>query len=304
MALLKDDPNNIAESGFDESCVFGWHEGPRYYEPMIYQNGKVREDVKDKYGPDVYLQFMIDFITKNKDNKFLAYYSMALAHEISNDLPIPPPTGPTGNYQSYKELAEYVDVLIGRLLKALDELRLLDNTIIIFTTDNGTPYHFITKYENGEYVREPVFSEIGDSLVRGGKGFMTNAGTHVPLIVNWKGVTKPGTKNNSLIDFSDFLPTFVELAEANIPVDRVIDGRSFVSAITENKENIRDWVYVEWAGESWIRNHDWKLYNNGNLFDMRYDLLEKQPIKRDEDNEVSLSMRKYFESELNQLISK
>ena len=70
MALLKDDPNNIAESGFDESCVFGWHEGPRYYEPMIYQNGKVREDVKDKYGPDVYLEFLIDFITQNKDDKF------------------------------------------------------------------------------------------------------------------------------------------------------------------------------------------------------------------------------------------
>jgi len=304
MALLKDDPNNIADSGFDESCVFGWHEGPRYYEPMIYQNGKVRDDVKDKYGPDVYLHFLIDFITQNKDDKFLAYYSMALAHEISNDLPTPPPTGPTGKYQSYKELAEYVDVQVGRLIKALDRLKLLDNTIIVFTTDNGTPYHFITKYEDGEYVREPVFSEIGDSLMRGGKGFMTNAGTHVPLIINWKGVTKPGTKNNSLIDFSDFLPTLAELAGANLPDDRIIDGRSFVSAITDNKENIRDWVYVEWSGESWIRNHNWKLYNNGNIYDMRYDFLEKQPIKRNEDNEESLNMREYFESELNQLISK
>jgi len=303
MALLKDDPNHIADSGFDESCVFGWHEGPRYYEPMIYQNGKVRDDVKDKYGPDVYLEFLIDFITQNKDDKFLAYYSMALAHEISNDLPTPPPTGPTGKYQSYKELAEYVDVQVGRLIKSLDELKLLDDTIIIFTTDNGTPYHFITKYEDGEYVREPVSSEIGDSLVRGGKGFMTNSGTHVPLIINWKGVTKPGTKNNSLIDFSDFLPTLAELAGANLPGDRIIDGKSFVSAITDNNENIRDWVYVEWAGESWIRNHNWKLYNNGNLFDMRYDFLEKQPIKRNEDNEESLSMREYFESELNQLIS-
>lgn len=304
MALLKDDPNHIADSGFDESCVFGWHEGPRYYEPMIYQNGKVRDDVKDKYGPDVYLEFLIDFITQNKDDKFLAYYSMALAHEISNDLPTPPPTGPTGKYQSYKELAEYVDVQVGRLIKALDRLKLLDNTIIIFTTDNGTPYHFITKYEDGEYLREPIYSEIADSLVRGGKGFMTNSGTHVPLIINWKGVTKPGTKNNSLLDFSDFLPTLAELAGANLPGDRIIDGKSFVLAITHNNENIRDWVYVEWAGESWIRNHNWKLYNNGNLFDMRYDFLEKQPIKRNEDNEENLRMREYFESELNQLISK
>ncbi len=304
MALLKDDPNHIADSGFDESCVFGWHEGPRYYEPMIYQNGKVRDDVKDKYGPDVYLEFLIDFITQNKDDKFLAYYSMALAHEISNDLSTPPPTGPTGEYQSYKELAEYVDVQVGRLIKSLDELKLLDDTIIIFTTDNGTPYHFITKYENGEYVREPVFSEISDSLVRGGKGFMTNAGTHVPLIVNWRGVTKPGTKNNSLIDFSDFLPTLAELAGANLPGDRIIDGRSFVSAITDNKENIRDWVYVEWAGESWIRNHNWKLYNNGNLYDMRYDPSEKKPIKIEFDNDESNMIRLFFESELEKMFAK
>lgn len=304
MALLKDDPNHIADSGFDESCVFGWHEGPRYYEPMIYQNGKVRDDVKDKYGPDVYLKFLIDFITQNKDDKFLAYYSMALAHEISNDLPTPPPTGPTGEYQSYKELAEYVDVQVGRLIKSLDELKLLDDTIIIFTTDNGTPYHFITKYENGEYVREPVFSEISDSLVRGGKGFMTNAGTHVPLIVNWRGVTKPDTKNNSLIDFSDFLPTLAELAGANLPGYRIIDGRSFVSAITDNKENIRDWVYVEWAGESWIRNHNWKLYNNGNLYDMRHDLSEKKPIKIEFDNDESNMIRLFFESELEKMFAK
>lgn len=304
MALLKDDPNHIADSGFDESCVFGWHEGPRYYEPMIYQNGKVRDDVKDKYGPDVYLEFLIDFITQNKDDKFLAYYSMALAHEISNDLPTPPPTGPTGEYQSYKELAEYVDVQVGRLIKSLDELKLLDDTIIIFTTDNGTPYHFITKYENGEYVREPVFSEISDSLVRGGKGFMTNAGTHVPLIVNWRGVTKPDTKNNSLIDFSDFLPTLAELAGANLPGDRIIDGRSFVSAIIDNKENIRDWVYVEWAGESWIRNHNWKRYNNGNLYDMRYDPSEKKPIKIEFDNDESNMIRLFFESELEKMFAK
>lgn len=304
MALLKDDPNHIADSGFDESCVFGWHEGPRYYEPMIYQNGKVRDDVKDKYGPDVYLEFLIDFITQNKDDKFLAYYSMALAHEISNDLSTPPPTGPTGEYQSYKELAEYVDVQVGRLIKSLDELKLLDDTIIIFTTDNGTPYHFITKYENGEYVREPVFSEISDSLVRGGKGFMTNAGTHVPLIVNWRGVTKPGTKNNSLIDFSDFLPTLAEFAGANLPGDRIIDGRSFVSAIIDNKENIRDWVYVEWAGESWIRNHNWKRYNNGNLYDMRYDPSEKKPIKIEFDNDESNMIRLFFESELEKMFAK
>jgi arylsulfatase A len=304
MALLKDNPDHIAESGFDESCVFGWHEGPRYYEPMIYQNGKVRDDVKDEYGPDVYLNFLIDFIKENTNRKFLAYYSMALVHEISNDLPAPPPKGPTGNYQSYKELVEYADVLIGRLMEALTKQRLLENTVIIFTTDNGTPYHFITKYENGKYIREPVYSEIEGSLVRGGKGFMTNAGTHVPLVVNWKGVTKPGSINNSLIDFSDFLPTFVDLAGAEIPDDRIIDGKSFLPSLFNKNKNIRDWVYVEWADKSWIRNQNWKLYNNGSLFDMRHDFAEKRPFMQSDDTKESLRMRKYFKTELQQLINK
>ena len=48
--------------GFDEYCLFGWHEGPRYYRPLIYQNGERRGDVSDRYGPEVYTEFLIDFI--------------------------------------------------------------------------------------------------------------------------------------------------------------------------------------------------------------------------------------------------
>ena len=304
MALLKDNPKHIAQSGFEQSCVFGWHEGPRYYEPMIYQNGKVRDDVKDKYGPDVYSDFLINFIKKNKDHRFFAYYSMTLAHEISNDLETPPPPKPNGKYQSYKEEVERSDKIIGKVIDVLDELGLRENTLILFVGDNGTPYHFITKVEEGKYIREPVYSAIGDSLIRGGKSFMTDAGTHVPLIANWEGVTKPGTVNNSLIDFSDFLPTFTELAKTNIPKDRVIDGVSFVPPITGEKGKTRDWVYVQWEKDSWIRNQRWKLYNNGNLFDMKNDELEKNPIVESSDTKESAEVREYLKSQMMKLKSK
>ncbi len=301
MALLKDQPNHIAESGFEESCVFGWHEGPRYYEPMIYENGKIREDVKDKFGPDVYTDFLIDFIRKNKDKSFIAYYSMTLAHEISNDLETPPPPAPDGMYHSYKELVELADKYVGKIVSAIDEMGLRENTLIIFVGDNGTPYHFITKVEDGKYLREPVYSSIGDSLVRGGKSFMTDAGTHVPLIANWKGVTKPGSVNNSLIDFSDFLPTFVELANATLPKDRVIDGHSFFNQIKGIESKSRNWVYVQWEDSSWIRNQKWKLYDNGNLFNMKKDPTEKYPITIDSVNDESSRVRQYLKSELAKL---
>jgi arylsulfatase A len=301
MELLKDNPDHIAESGFDESCVFGWHETPRYYEPMIYQNGEVLEGVKEEYGPDVYSQFLIDFIRNNKDGRFLAYYSMALAHEVSNDFETPPPKGPSGKYKSYKELVEYGDKLIGRFVETLDKLGLRENTLILFSGDNGTPYHFITKYENGEYIRKPVYSAIGDSVIRGGKSFMTDAGTHVPLIANWAGVTEPGSVNNSLIDFSDFLPTFAELADAELPEDKIIDGRSFLPQLTGKDMEGRDWVYVTWEGESWIRNQRWKLYDNGELYDMKNDPKETEPVFPREDSEKTEEIREYLRNEMHDL---
>ena len=301
MALLKDNPNHIRKMGFEESCVFGWHEGPRYYKPFIYENGKIRTDVENKYGPDVFADFLIDFIRKNKDKRFFAYYSMALAHEISNDMPTPPPFGKKGRYETYKENVECADKQIGRVINVLKELHLRDNTIIIFTGDNGTPYHYITKYENGEYFRVPVYSEIGDTLIRGGKSFMTDAGTHVPLIVNWKGVTKPGSYCDDLVDFSDFMPTLAELAGGVIPADRTIDGHSFVPEILGKQKNPRKWVYQQWEGKAWIRNQKWKLYENGNLFNMIKDPYEKHPISVENDKEDSKTARSFLKNELNKL---
>ncbi len=57
LCMLRDEPDHPHRLGFDEYCLFGWHEGPRYHQPLIWQNGKIRQDVKDLYGPDVYSDF-------------------------------------------------------------------------------------------------------------------------------------------------------------------------------------------------------------------------------------------------------
>jgi len=291
MILLKEDPMHITKMGFQANCVFGWHEGPRYYKPYIYQNGKLREDVADRYGPDVYAEFLIDFMTEHRQGPFLAYYPMTLAHDVSNDLQEPPPVGPKGRYDTYREQIEYMDKIIGRLVSALDSLGLREQTLILFTGDNGTPKKFLTRYENGEYLYDPVFSMKGDTIIPGGKGELTDAGTHVPLIANWPGVTPAGTVCDDLIDFSDFMPTLAELAGASLPQGVVIDGQSFAQQILGMKGHPREWIYTQWRGRAWIRTKDWKLYNDGQLFDMLNDPWEKNPIRSQADSEKSGQVR-------------
>ncbi len=301
MALLRDDPDHVKKMGFNESSVFGWHEGSRYYNPFIYENGKVRDDIKDKYGPDVYSDFLIDFIKRNKNNHFFAYYPMSLPHAITDDMQTPPIFGKKGRYETYKENVEYADKMVGKITKALNDLNLREKTLIIFTGDNGTPESYITKYENGKYIREPVYSAIGDSLIRGGKKLLTDGGTHVPLIANWQSVTPQGKTNSDLIDFSDFMPTFAELSGAKLPEDRILDGRSFVSQIMGEKGDPRNWVYQEWKGKGWIRTKEWKMYNNGKLFDMKKDPLEKHSIDVENDTEKSSNIRNFLTKEFNKL---
>jgi arylsulfatase A len=301
MALLKDDPGHIQKMGFDESSVFGWHEGPRYWQPMIYENGTVREEAREVYGPDVFNDFLIDFIRRNKDRQFFAYYPMTLAHEISNDLDTPPPTGSIGRYETFKENVEYSDKLVGKVIQVLDELDLRQKTLIIYLSDNGTPHHYITEYGDGEYKKEPVFSAIDGTLIQGGKSYLTDQGTHVPFIANWQGTIEQGTTTDALVDFSDFLPTVAELAGADLPEDRALDGYSLVPILKGDELGSREWVYQEWEGKAWIRNKDWKLYLNGDLFDMQNDPFEKSPITSDDDSEAAAKIREYLSEEMHRL---
>jgi arylsulfatase A len=80
MALLKNNPKHLAQMGFEESCVWAWHEGPRYWKPMVYRNDKIMKGIAGRYGPDVFTEFLIAFMQENKGRPFLAYYPMCLTH--------------------------------------------------------------------------------------------------------------------------------------------------------------------------------------------------------------------------------
>lgn len=307
ICMMRDDLDHAQRLGFDESCVFGWHEGPRYHSPMIYQNGKLREGLDDQYGPDVYVDFLIDFMKRNRDKPFLAYYPMALCHDVTDDLDAPVPFGPEGHYDDYKTMAEAMDVRVGRLLDALKRLELEQKTVVIFTTDNGTPKGSIYSAEDNpdpkkkdKYIRRPVVSMFNGKEVPGGKGNLTNDGTNVPLLAYWPGESHGGVQN-ALVDFSDFLPTLAEIAGAKLPASMQIDGKNFTSAIRGDPFSHRKWAFAEHRGKHWVRTHDWKLYSDGRLFDMKADPPEKRPIPEDGRSDQAKTAHAELESVLNSL---
>lgn len=283
LSLMRKDLEQPRRMGFDEWSVFGWHEGPRFHDPMIYQNGKVRTDTRGKYGPDLYVEFLIDFMKRKRDKPFLAYFSMALAHDVTDDIGKPVPYGPNNRWLSYSEMAEDMDHQIGKLVAALDRLKLRKKTLILYTTDNGTAgASYLRVGKNGKFERPKVFSYFQGRMVQGGKGKLTDLGTRVPLIANWSGRIKRNQVIDDLVDFSDILPTFTELGSARLPAGK-LDGISFAGRLLRNEPSARKWAYSESSrgGAQFLRTRTHKLYRNGKLFDMVADPDEKQPLSAD-----------------------
>ena len=313
LCLMRDDPAHPRRLGFQHSDLFGWHEGPRYYQPMIYRNGKVRTDTLGHYGPDLYVRSLIEFMKTNRDRPFLAYYSMALAHDVTDDLDQPVPHGPFGRYDSYSEMVSEMDRAVGRLVAALEALQLRERTLIVFVGDNGTPKTMIAKAEGTELIKVPVASRRFGRLVPGGKGNLTNDGTSVPLIVNWPNKIQPGNDTHTVIDFTDFLPTLAELTGAKLPEDRTIDGHSFAGTLLRSKKSSRQYAFCQEAvlpkpggtepdgensGLSWVRTTQWKLYSDGRLFDMVKDPEERRSIQVANEDSEHAKIRNHLQAGL------
>lgn len=281
LAVLGDDLEQPHRMGFDEYCLLGWHEGAWYYEPVVWQNGRRRDDVQGKYGHDIDLAYLTNFIRRHKDQPFFAFYQMVLCHSETNDLDHPAPTGPLGRYLSYSEMVAAMDQRVGRVVDLIDELGLSQDTLIVFVTDNGSPKQSLIDDTGGKYVYEQIVSKYRGRDIPGGKGDLTDWGTRVPLIVRWPSVVKPGQVTGDLVDASDFLPTIAEIAGASPPADVHLDGQSFASRILHNEPAPRSWAFAEHMGNYFVKDRRWKLYKNGQFFNVENDPDEKSPLATD-----------------------
>lgn len=292
------DAATVDAFGFDEHCLWNMHRYKkgtpdakepkgwlrRYDSPTLYKNG---EWIKPKgmYGPQVCTDFICSFIKRNKNQPFFVYYPMILAH--SPFVPTPKSTDKhCGNRkQNFIDMVEYMDLLVGQIVKQLEGLGILDNTLIIFTGDNGT--------------HSSITSETAEGRIKGGKAKMTDAGTRVPLVATWRGKSPAGKVLEDLVDFSDFLPTVCEAACAPIPTDRVIDGRTFLPQILGRKGKPREWIFCHYWGRGrnrketreFVRDQRWKLYNDGKMYDIRSDVLELSPLQETEPELVAVRKR-------------
>ncbi|MBT4072211.1 MAG: sulfatase-like hydrolase/transferase [Chloroflexi bacterium] len=314
----------VEDSGFDEFCV--WHphhtedKGSRYKDPIIYQNGEFRDDTKGKYGDDVFADYILDFMERNQEDPFFVYFPMAATHrplEPTPDSPeyaeFDPPSNKTlggrtwdelegwpDDAKYYKDMVEYHDKVIGRLIDGLDRLGLREDTLIIYVGDNGSPIEVCsTVHEHTE--------------VCGGKGMTNDRGTHVPLVCEWPGTIPPSVVQSDLVDVSDFLPTMFEAAGLEFPEGYIIDGRSFYPQLTGKSGDPRDWVFFHFVPNNarsakprdpirFIRDHRWKLYETGQMFDLPSDPEEEFALFAANDNAEQADGRSKLEPVFGEMI--
>lgn len=308
----------IEDAGFDEFCV--WHphhteeKGSRYKNPVIYENGEFRTDTKDKYGEDIFCDYIIDFLERKKGDEkpFFVYWPMAATHKPHEPTPdspewdsFDPPSNRSigaktwadledGSWEDdpkfYRDMVEYHDKVIGRLLNYLENQGLQEDTLVIYLGDNGSPADVCSMmHQHNE--------------ICGGKGKTSDRGTHVPLICLMPGTIPSNTVQTDLIEATDFLPTIFEAAGLNFPEGYIIDGRSFYPQLKGEKGNPRDWMFFHFEPMNrrhglndlrqirFIRDHRWKLYETGELYDLEADWDEDIPIYEVEDSKSQSEAR-------------
>jgi len=267
--------------GFDEYLAWGVAgKGERYWDPSYDKNGTLLADTKGKFGPDLLHDFAVDFIQRNQGGPFFLYYPMVSIH---GQLFRTPDSKEGGDL--YTDNIAYMDKLVGKLVAEVDRLKLREKTLIVFTGDNGC-----------------VGSRtLGGRPIDGAKGSMKEGGSRVPLIVNWKGATPEGQVSKDLVDFSDFFPTFAELAGAKLPEGVTIDGRSFAPQLRGQSGKPREWVYVQLGDKRYVRDARWKLNNDGQLFDMKEAPFREIPVAADSSEAEAQVARKRLQAVLDDL---
>lgn len=254
----------------------------RYSQPVLDHNGKVITYQREDYGPKLINDFSLDFMERNskKDQPFFLFYSMILTHCPFSPTPDSPDfmendtTVMTykGNDKYFGDMVSYMDKMVGNIDRKLQELGIAENTILVFTGDNGTD--------------APVVSRFKGRDVEGGKFKSTDAGTRVPMVVKWPGVVAPGTVNGNLVDFTDFMPTFLEIADTKLTDSPSLDGKSFLPQLRGESSSPRNWVY-SWflfplydGPKVFARTQDFKLYDDGRFYAISQDPLEENPIPK------------------------
>ena len=303
------DPN---KQGFDR--FYGYicqRQAHTYYPNHLWNDGRIEwieanKDGKEQaYSHDLIAAEALKFIRTNRDRPFFLYVPFTIPHvalqvpedslaEYRGKWPDPPYNGDKGYFPHpnpracYAAMVTRMDKDVGRIMALLKELSLDDNTLVIFTSDNGPTF-------NGG--SDSTFFESAKPL-RGLKGSVYEGGIRVPYIARWPGRIKAASTNNHISAFWDFLPTCCELTGQKQPQD--IDGISMLPTLLgrDKRQNKHEYLYWELRGQQAIRMGKWKALRlkpgrKIQLYDLESDIAESKNLA-DKYPEIVAEMAEIF----------
>ena len=270
-------------------------EGADPNDPASYSKYRLSE-----YAPELMLEEALGFVRENKESPFFLYFASPIPH-----VPLQAPESWVEYYQeklgpedpylgnkgyfpnrtpraTYAAMVSYLDEQVGDIVSELKELGLYENTLILFSSDNGPTYNGGSDSAYFESA-SPFKSEYGWA-----KGFSTEGGIRVPMIASWEGMIKGGRTSQHVSAFWDVLPTLCELSVARVPSD--VDGLSFVPNLLGEPQEPHEFLYWEfpaYEGQQAVRMGDWKALRKG-IFKGNMDL-ELYNLKTDPREQFDVS---------------
>lgn len=271
------------KQGFDYNiggCDFG--QPPSYFDPYCNKNQGCIETLEPReegeYLTDREADEAVHFINQHKDKPFflyMAHYAVHTPIQAKDEL-IKKYNEKEKTHQKdpvYAAMVESVDDAVGRIMQALDENGIAENTLVIFTSDNGG-----------------LMGKTSNLPLRAGKGYPYEGGIREPIIIRWPGVIEAGSTCDVPVTSVDYFPTLCEAAGVNLPADRPTDGESIMPLLKQNGELQRDaifWHFPHYRGNitpyGIIRKGDWKLLMHydgepSELYNLKEDLSEENDI--------------------------
>ncbi len=265
--LGKGNKHHPSKRGFDEAIESsGVHFNFKTNPPTDYPTGQ--------YLADFLTDHAVDFIERHRDQPFFLYlphYAVHAPHQAKKELiakfKSKPPVGGHKD-PAYAAMIASIDESVGRIVATLDKLGLTENTLVIFSSDNGG----VGGYERAGLNKEGI---TDNAPLKGGKGTYYEGGVRVPYIFSWKGKIAAGMKNATPINSVDLYPTLVEVAGAEPPHDYTLDGESYASLLTGKKSKLdRDALYWHFPGYLGAGTGQWRTKPVGIVRAGDYKLME------------------------------
>ncbi|MDD1713449.1 MAG: sulfatase-like hydrolase/transferase, partial [Methanoregulaceae archaeon] len=255
------------EHGFDEAWIY-YGGGADYFTrrtvqgkgPVSWWHNREFRPQDEGYTEDFITQHAIEFIRENKDRPFFCYVPFHIVHSPlqakEENLKGVDPKVTDVTKRTYAAMVQAMDRNVAALLGELDTLGLRENTIVVFTSDNGATTN-------------------GSNLpLRGGKHSIYEGGVRLPTAIHWPKGGLAGRRWDGLCGAMDMFPTLMAMAGCRMPETRPLDGRNIGPALRDNTASPVESRYWAWRGEDALRTAEWKLhrfFDRFELYDIRTD---------------------------------